>query len=417
MWAMTERLRGPVPSPSRGRLPTPVGWMSIRTYTGGHRYSAPACRIRQDCCMRKYAQILAIVLLVGSTMACAGQARTGLEPGPVAIARCTVAMLARPDVGDDFTTWDSVVIDPSGRYLAGTLSIPGPHRRISFLQDLRTGHTSVIRSDGLVMAVNASGVVIAAARPAAWTYRGGHVIPLPAYLGRNMFPQGINARGDIVGSADPDGEGDGFAAVIWPADHPATVTALLPHATHNSTAYAVTDAGMIVGDSDDRPFGWTGLDVGHQLSTGGTDQLGEIIAASDRYAVGYVYVYHDGDMARRAVSWDLTTGQPTAYPGVRELWGISATDIAIGDIPQPDQPDADPIGVLIDHGTIERLPRLDVTVGIPGVTRLPSPDPSAVATDPHAAIPTAITADGAIVVGMSVANIGGYSIAGVIWHC
>ena len=107
---------------------------------------------------------------------------------------------------------------------------------------------------------------------------------------------------------------------------------------------------------------------------------------------------------------------------MHQLRGISATGTAIGEILPPGGRgsggiDSDPIGVLIEHGAVRRLPRPDITADLPATVRPPSPGPGAGAIDPDAAVPTGITEDGTIVVGLSAATIGGYSIAAVIWHC
>jgi hypothetical protein len=177
---------------------------------------------------------------------------------------CRITALPVPSGAPPLEVTDA---DPSGRYVIAATS----DGRDS------TAHLS-IRWDGTVatvipvggtnsvaLAVNASGVVVgwgdhgnSSASQFPWTYREGRVsaLPLPVGYPNEVHANGINAAGDVVGTAiDPAYSGK--VALLWPADQPGTVRVLpmpaLPGTAKRVRTVGVAEDGSVVatiGDPD-----------------------------------------------------------------------------------------------------------------------------------------------------------------------
>jgi hypothetical protein len=320
------------------------------------------------------------------------------------IADCTLTTLTPPAAAGAYTSWVSPNIDPTGRYLVTTLRkpftlpLPDVVPSKAMLMDLHTGQITIIPvTDGQAYDVNASGVVTGniESTGAGWVYRNGKVSMLPQYHGQPTSPLAIDARGDIVGEVI----GKQQISVIWPADHPGTVRALLPTSLIANT---ISDTGLVGGSlapfDEGAPYVGDGNGIGHTLPTGTRDRQGDVFQISGDYAVGSGPIF-DG---RFPVVWNLTTGQLTTYSNLSDgsLDAVSNGGTAIGEAGYGQTGILFP--VIASGGRLHRLPT--------GTGN--SPEVYMNATD--------ITADGRTLVGTNRTNAntdGPYTQVGLLWHC
>jgi hypothetical protein len=319
------------------------------------------------------------------------------------LANCTVTNLTAPAAAGVFSTWGGGHIDPTGRYLATSLFKPIARQHPEFipaqplLVDLWTGRMTLIPvAEGKVDGVNAGGVVIghSGANATGWVYRNGNVTPLLKFHGVAGTPYAINARGDIVGQVTAANE----PAVIWPADHPGTVRALLPAGV---VARTITDSGVIGGSIGDpehpRPYIGDGKGTGHTLSTGATDARGQVYQIRGNYAVGWGF--NNITKGFIPMVWNLATNSRTQYPRVG-LVAIGADGTVVG-ATVPDSGVPGPyIGLIGRGGELERLP--------------------SGAADNLSVYVNDVSADGHTVFGLrqtSSSTSGPISQVGILWHC
>jgi|GEM_PF-2698071 len=321
------------------------------------------------------------------------------------VANCTVTTLTAPAAAGAFSTWGSASVDPTGHYLVAALVKPFTLPTSEYLPgkpllvDLRTGRKTLIPVDeGGVAGVNASGVVIGTSgigtsgpKTIAWEFRNGKVTLLPKFHGVAPEPYGINARGDIIGQV---GSGNNATSVIWPADRPGTVRALLPT---GMLAYTITDSGMVGGSFDDKPYVGDGNGNGHALPTGASDPRGQVYQIRGDFGVGWGL--SNVTVGIVPMVWNLATNARTQYAKVG-LWAIASDGTVLGDT----TPDGDVagarIGLIGRGGVLKRLP-----TGVAG-------SPPVYVYD--------ITADGTTIVGVrhtSPAAGSPVSQVGAVWHC
>jgi hypothetical protein len=274
------------------------------------------------------------------------------------VANCTVTTLTAPAGAGAFSTWGFGRIDPTGRYLAVSLFKPTTPTQFTpgkpLLVDLRTGGMTLIPvAEGKIDGVNADGVVIgySGANAAGWVFRNGTVTPLPKFHGVAGTPYAINAVGDVVGQVIGVKNEPG---VIWPADRPGTVRALLPAGMVGST---ITDSGLIggsIGDAEHpRPYVGDGNGTGHTLSTGATDPLGQVREIRGNYAVGWGF--NNVTKGMIPMVWNLATNARTPYPRVG-LIAIATDGTVVGEtVPDSGVP-GPAIGLIGRGGALERLP-------------------------------------------------------------
>lgn len=296
------------------------------------------------------------------------------EPADLPVANCTVTTLTAPTAAGAFTSWANAVIDPTGHYLVAslmrsfTLPLPDYVPTKPLLVDLRTGRMSLIPvADGGASDVNASGVVIGSSGPsgAGWVYRNGKVSPLPKFHGLVTAPGAINARGDIIGGV---ASGQPETSLIWPADHPGTVRALLPA---NLLANTISDTGEIGGSigpfDEGRPYVGDGKGNGHTLPTGGPDTQGDVFEIRGHYAVGEGPIF----AGRYPLVWNLSTGVLTTYPDVH-LNAVANDGTTVGEVTSSSGVYTS-IGLIGRGGRLQRLPtgpgdNLQVYVDAVGIT-------------------------------------------------
>jgi len=170
--------------------------------------------------------------------------------------------------------------------------------------------------------VNASGVVAGTTNyQPAWVVRDGHYreLPVPGWT-VEVVVTGINARGDLVGFVG-DTSGQRKRALVWPAAAPGTVRELATPDGWKSTAAAITDSGVIVGELQDtateqlsRPYRWSVDGSGTALpdppidpspSSGPIAPQVHVLAANGDWILG-----------SRGVRWNLRTGRADTYTAI-----------------------------------------------------------------------------------------------------
>jgi len=320
------------------------------------------------------------------------------------IADCTLTTLTAPAAAGAYTSWVAANIDPTGRYLVTTLRkpftlpLPDVVPSKAMLMDRNTGQMTIIPvPDGQAWGVNSSGVVVGSigSTGAGWVYRSGKVSMLPKYHGLTAMPFAINTRGDILGELT----GKNLVFVIWSADHPGAVRALVPA---NLIANTISDTGLIGGSigplDKGPPYVGDGNGAGHTLPTGDSDAQGDVFQISGDYAVG------DGPIfgGRFPLVWDVVTGALTVYSNLSNgsLNAVSNDGTAVGEAGYGQTEILFP--VIASGGRLHRLPT--------GAGNRPAVYMTA----------SDITADGHTIVGTKRTNAntdGPYTQVGLLWHC
>ena len=218
-------------------------------------------------------------------------------------------------------------MDPDGRYLTGDGT--RGDTQVSLRWD--SGVPEVLPLNAVSSAsngVNASGVVVGSAeRPDGtwfpWVYRDGTVDTLPSPDGypNLVQPLGINAAGDIAGTAEDPTFRD-VVAVRWPSDRPGTVevlpTTTLMGTTLRAEVAGVADDGSVLGSVGDLanpvPYRWDPAGLGSVLALPEGATSGWVAGVRGWWAYGGVTpggqdASRSGDRAQRPVRWNLRTGQ------------------------------------------------------------------------------------------------------------
>jgi hypothetical protein len=203
------------------------------------------------------------------------------------------------------------------------------------------------------------------------------------------MPQGINARGDVVGYAMGDAL-DLSIPVLWPADRPGTVVKLkLPSGVGvkgvvMSRATGIGDDGTIVGVVKGAPVRWKPDGTGSALPLPSSDNNGGYVNGV-RGTVAFGIFYGKGVV--ELLRWDLTAGTVTSLgadsgsllSGTSSGWVVTWGE---------------------DHNPAARIS--------PGGQRIPLTQPSG-----GGAIAVSVSDDGATIVGF----VAGTTKRPVVWHC
>ncbi|MEV4212482.1 hypothetical protein [Micromonospora sp. NPDC049662] len=270
-----------------------------------------------------------------ATLGLPGVATAG--PRARTVSACTLRPLPLPaDLNGD-----ARVVDPTGRFIAGTgYRIDGEDRQpLLLLWATRPGVWNQPRltvvdvpATPQVESINRYGVAVGSAyvgdvyRP--WRYVQGRLewLPVPPVVA-NVSAQSINSRGDIVGSGAVE-ETETALPLLWPADRPGTVEVI--DAPSNSGTTEIFDDGTIVGGTP--VFGW----VRHPDGT--TDRLtvpgarwAWVYAARGNWAVGRFGTGSE-DEESTLVRWDLRTGVAAAvHPALVSPQGVNSQGTVLGD--------------------------------------------------------------------------------------
>jgi hypothetical protein len=245
-------------------------------------------------------------------------------PGSGTTGPCRVSPLEPPE---GVVPTGLTGMDPDGRYLTGD-GVRGD-TQVSIRWD--RGVPAILpvgAARSTSSGVNADGVVVGSAERAdrtrfAWVYRDGSVDTLPSPAGYPNFvqPSGINAAGDIAGTAEDPTFHD-VVALRWPVDRPGTVE-VLPTTTLFGTALRVQVAGVAddgsvvgtVGDLDHAvPYRWDPAGLGSVLALPAGAASGWVAGVRGSSAYGGVTLTgqdrtRDGVGAQHPVRWNLRTGQ------------------------------------------------------------------------------------------------------------
>ncbi|MET7400062.1 hypothetical protein ABZS66_41920 [Dactylosporangium sp. NPDC005572] len=340
----------------------------------------------------------AVVLAMTAGIAAATkQRRPAPEPGkPVpAPTGCTVTRLpgtARPMM---------LALDPSGVHTAAdagsdvvTWSVGGEEHSVAV-----GGGANVT-----VGAVNASGVVV------GWLQRNGHDVPY-AIQGRvrelalpsgatGARANGVNAAGDVVGEATL--AGGAVRAVLWRHGSAAPAELLPTPASRRSAAYDIGDDGRVVGALDDgaAPYLWQPDGTGSALPTPPGRPGGIATRITGDWVDGPV------DYLATTVADSVSGRRSGVAAPIWARWNLRTGTVEVVDL--------DPISggagvtttgaVLVNTGFGPVLWRPD------GVTDLPRPHGFGTVQS------TAVSADGAVIVGWATPSSGGSNVP-FRWWC
>lgn len=225
-------------------------------------------------------------------------------------------------------------IDPNGRYIVGHHITGKPDTDPSTRKHTGTAPAdAVLWTDGRVTAlpaplrvvqptgVNADGVVVAVGSDGKrldrlLRYVGG--IPqqakLPAGQWELMSYAKINARGDIMATAQPVGKAaDATVVLLWKAGSDSATRVPLPAGADGK---ALTDDGEVVGDlvtgSTVRPYAWDAAGQGRELPTP-HGETGSVNNGRGDWAIGNLWP--SGALVRWKVSTGEMTGLDVHAPG------------------------------------------------------------------------------------------------------
>ncbi|MEU4688351.1 hypothetical protein [Actinoplanes sp. NPDC023714] len=235
------------------------------------------------------------------------------SPSPAAVA-CRMTKLPFPE-GLDNAVAEGV--DPTGRYVVGNGTEGQDFRPV-----LWTGGRAValpLNADSVqATAVNAAGVVVGLAtrdnRDTVFRFAGGRYTELKLPKGRwHPYPEpAINAAGDVVINAEPQGNsgGEGVIALLWPAGSTDAVRLPLPEGAH---VVDILDDGRMAGGiyqdgSAHTPYVWDRQGRGQKLRVP-SGHTGTAYAISGDWVTGGIW--EPGS----AALWNLRTGDLTQTKG------------------------------------------------------------------------------------------------------
>ncbi|MET8552540.1 hypothetical protein ABZ356_16645 [Micromonospora zamorensis] len=270
--------------------------------------------------------------LLATSLGVAVSATATAAPGGTASRTCKISTLPYP--ADTYRA-DANVVDPTGRYVAGTALRVGETDNQYLLLFWHGQQVTEVEAEGMSepVDINADGVVIGngwaetgIGQP--WRYRGGKVELLPVLPSTGIFVTAINDAGDIVGYGSDIVAGE-YVGLRWPAARPGTVEVL--DAPVDAQPTGITDNGTIVGQAG--PFGdWNGW---VRRPNGRVDALTvpgggstTVAGAEGRWAIGRVWL---GGTTSTMVRWDLRNGSYTTLdqelPGLTD---VNAKGVVVG---------------------------------------------------------------------------------------
>ncbi|MEU8217437.1 hypothetical protein AB0C47_16895 [Micromonospora taraxaci] len=282
---------------------------------------------------RRMVAAAAAAVLLATSLGVAVSGPASAAPGGAALRTCKISTLPYPT---DTYRADANVIDPTGRYVAGTALRVGEVDNQYLLLFWDGQQVTEVEVPGMAdpVDVNADGVVIGnGSAPGTgigqpWIYRDGKLEQLPVLPSTGIFVSAINDSGDIVGYGSDIVPGE-FVALRWPAARPGTVEVL--KAPANALANGITDNGTIVGSAG--PFGdwnsWVRRPNGRidALTFPGAD-WGTASAAAGRWAIGLVWL---GGNSASKVRWDLRNGSHTLLDQeIPALTDVNAKGVVVG---------------------------------------------------------------------------------------
>ncbi|MEV4761572.1 hypothetical protein AB0J89_02945 [Micromonospora chokoriensis] len=281
---------------------------------------------------RRMVASAAATALLATSLGVAVSGPASAAPGGAALRTCKISTLPYPT---DTYRADANVIDPTGRYVAGTALRVGEVDNQYLLLFWDGQQVTEVEVPGMAdpVDVNADGVVIGnGSAPGTgigqpWIYRDGKLEQLPVLPSTGIFVSAINDSGDIVGYGSDIVPGE-FVALRWPAARPGTVEVL--KAPANALANGITDNGTIVGSAG--PFGdwnsWVRRPNGRidALTFPGAD-WGTASAAAGRWAIGLVWLNDNSAKVR----WDLRNGSHTLLDQeIPALTDVNAKGVVVG---------------------------------------------------------------------------------------
>jgi len=238
------------------------------------------------------------------------------------VAACRVERLQGPWGGTP-----QLVMDPTGRYLAGYIdeSRGGRRHAVMWTAGAFTElHLPVAAPTP--MAVNSRGMIAGRAQrnqqSTGWLFHDGTFVELHQPPGaKAVFVNGMNANGDVVGEAEFS-DGRGMAVVWWFGSSEAT---LLSNAA-NSVAFAIDDNGTAygtLGDGDQAAY-WPKGQPARSLPGPDGGNVGKVFHVAGGWAIGVGAAGPDGEA--RWVVWNLAThgSRWTAPLGLAEVEAVNA---------------------------------------------------------------------------------------------
>jgi hypothetical protein len=334
-----------------------------------------------------------------ATPASSASARAATPPvvpsvSPSGTASCSIQQLPSPSG----VLADVLVADPTGRFQAGQTEIGDNQGDPVLWTDgaptLLDAPKALLNSSYSVNGINSAGdlaFVTGNATPTAYRYHDGSFTKLPKLAGfPGALPMGMAPNGDIVGWADSGGGTP--AAVMWPANQPASVRTLGAPQGRGAMALAIDGEGVIGGSIGDGagPFVWSANGRGHALKVPAGFHGGSVTALDGQWAVGWVGVGAEGNVV--AARWNLSSGKVSVYPDRAEAAAVNTQGDFVGGTGEPGSE-----GYVFQGGKFELLPA-------------PQADPR---TQPRA-----ISADGKTIVGTAVpAPWDSGPTVNLIWHC
>jgi hypothetical protein len=244
------------------------------------------------------------------------------NPSPSGTTACRVERLTSP--WPDLT---NLVMDPTGRYLAGYVDHPNGGQRHAVLWTAgRFTELTVPVPAPTPVAVNAHGMVAGLSTrngvTSGWLLHDGRFVELHAPAGAtNVFLHGMNANGDVVGEAE-FADGRSVAAVWWFGSTKATMLS----GTGAGGAFAIDDEGTAYGTlgDGDQPIFWPKGQAAQRLADPDGGPGGKIFSVAGHWAIGVGSADPNG--SARWVVWNLTTRSSrwTASLGLAEVYGVNA---------------------------------------------------------------------------------------------
>ncbi|MFR9778683.1 hypothetical protein ACL02O_21880 [Micromonospora sp. MS34] len=234
----------------------------------------------------------------------------GSRPAGGLTGRCPVVELPVPSGMKDVT---AVGVDPAGRYIIG-YDVVGQDFRPVLWTDGKPQALPVPGTSVELSAVNADGVVVGVVQDArqeyVFRYRNGVYTRLRTPQGNwHVYPEpAINATGDVVINAEPQGNSGGkdSIALFWKAGSTTAVKLPLPD---GANVFGITDDGTIVGTMYRNGIGiaayaWDRQGNGRKLKApDGETAAGYAVRGG--WATGGLWPSHS------AARWNLRTGEVT----------------------------------------------------------------------------------------------------------
>ena len=324
-------------------------------------------------------------------------------------ASCTISQLPVPDNAPKALIGGA---DPAGHYFVGR-SYPKAGTYQAVLWHDGTGQDVLLPGDveENLTDVNSAGTAVgwsypdkgsAAAGPIPYVYQGGKVVALPGV--RHGSAYAVNDAGAIVGEDE-----DLHAAVVWPSASAKPIRLPVPAGTKEAVARDIDEDGTTVGILDhDRPYVWFPDGTHRELplpSVAGKPAVtGTVTSVRNGWATGMA-----ASDTGRGDPKSGAAGKATGVGAVSVRWNLRTGEMSVSSVLRYPAEAVNAQGWLIGTG------KQGQAVLVAGARTVVLPDLTGHSVGGNSVIPNAVSDDGRTIAGQA-ENAAGTDQP-VVWRC